>query len=426
MEGIRDEVEVFYRDPLAVIQDIFSGPKYCEQMVFAPAKHWTNKNRKKRVYNEMHTGNWWWRKQVRPTRYISQLKETINGLCSKERLPKGRTIVPYIINTDKTQLTTFSGGKEVYPAYITIGNVPKAVRRKPSQHAYRLFAYLPIVSFNNSNLSKRDKRLAKSRVYHHAMKIIFQSLKKPAAEGVELYTADGRVRHCHPLLAGASLDYPEQCLASGVRYGKCPICQCTPDTLGEYADNPRRTQAQTLQVLKLAKLRRTQAALDDFLKAYGIAPIFKPFWEGQPHADIHSAITPDILHQIYQGLVKHLTKWIQRLIGPKELDQRLARLPPNHPLRIYNNGVSGFSNMSGNEHRQITKQLLGCIIGIVEPKTVRATRALLDFVFLAQYQSHSDDTLGYLEEALKLFHADKDIFITLGARSKSASQSIPT
>lgn len=43
MEGIRDEVEVYYRDPLEIIQDIYSAPKYCEQVVFAPEKHWVDK-----------------------------------------------------------------------------------------------------------------------------------------------------------------------------------------------------------------------------------------------------------------------------------------------------------------------------------------------------------------------------------------------
>lgn len=64
MDGIRDKIEVIYRDPLEVLQDIYAGPEYCEQMVFAPERHWVNNRRKKRVYNELHTGNWWWRRQV--------------------------------------------------------------------------------------------------------------------------------------------------------------------------------------------------------------------------------------------------------------------------------------------------------------------------------------------------------------------------
>ncbi|KAG8916375.1 hypothetical protein FRC02_004001 [Tulasnella sp. 418] len=56
------------------------------------------------------------------------------------------------------------------------------------------------------------------------------------------------------------------------------------------------------------------------------------------------------------------------------------------------------------------------MIDHTDPAVIRAARALLDFLYIAQYQSHSDETLLYLEEALQLFHKDKDIFLKLGAR----------
>lgn len=48
---------------------------------------------------------------------------------------------------------------------------------------------------------------------------------------------------------------------------------------------------------------------------------------------------------------------------------------------------------------------------------VRATRALLDFLFMVQYPIHSAETLDALDSALSAFHDDKDIFITLGVRT---------
>ena len=53
---------------------------------------------------------------------------------SLESREPGATIVPLIISPDKTQLTVF-GGKMAYLVYMTIGNLPKEIRRKPSQSA---------------------------------------------------------------------------------------------------------------------------------------------------------------------------------------------------------------------------------------------------------------------------------------------------
>lgn len=339
-----------------------------------------------------------------------------------QRTSKGATIVPYIINTDKTTLTNFSGAKSVYPAYITIGNIPKAVRRKPSSHAYRIFAFLPTVTFNDSNLSENDQRLARARVYHHAMKIVFSTLKEPAKKGIDMVSANGAVRHCHTILAGASMDYPEQALCCCVRYGDCTGCYCDPKALGTFGDSPSRSQKQHLDILKAANESNATSfrAFDAALKEYGISPILTPFWADQPYANIHASMRPDILHQLYQGMVKHLTEWVKRLIGPKDFDHRLQRLPPNANLRIFNHGVSSFSTMSGIEHRQLSKQLVGIMIGAVKPAAIRAARALLDFVYLALYESHSDSTLAYLENALREFHEDKDIFVILNARERKS------
>ncbi len=48
---------------------------------------------------------------------------------------------------------------------------------------------------------------------------------------------------------------------------------------------------------------------------------------------------------------------------------------------------------------------------------IRASRALLDFLYLAQYPIHSDATLNSLDQSLAEFHANKYIFQTLQIRS---------
>ncbi|KAJ7468866.1 hypothetical protein B0H11DRAFT_1636670, partial [Mycena galericulata] len=52
-----------------------------------------------------------------------------------------------------------------------------------------------------------------------------------------------------------------------------------------------------------------------------------PFWEDLPFVDIFLSITPDVLHQLYQGVIKHVFSWVKEAFGPVEIDARCRRLP---------------------------------------------------------------------------------------------------
>jgi hypothetical protein len=70
----------------------------------------------------------------------------------------------------------------------------------------------------------------------------------------------------------------------------------------------------------------------------------------------------------------------------------------------------------------IGKIFLGLIAGLPvsnghsPDRLVWVTRAILDFLYLAQLPSHNDDTLQDLEDALTTFHTNKSIFVNLGIR----------
>jgi hypothetical protein len=46
----------------------------------------------------------------------------------------------------------------------------------------------------------------------------------------------------------------------------------------------------------------------------------------------------------------------------------------------------------------------------------KAVRVLLDFLYLAQYTSHTNETIHRLQDSLAAFHNNKVIFINLGAQ----------
>jgi hypothetical protein len=154
----------------------------------------------------------------------------------------------------------------------------------------------------------------------------------------------------------------------------------------------------------------------------GLKPVYHPFWERLPLVDIFISITPDILHQMLQGMVKHLIHWLVSIFGAAGIDTRCKAIPPNHKIMIFTKGIATLSRVSGHEHKKMCSIILGLIVDLPIPggqnssRMVKAVRALLDFLFLAQYQCHTAETISRLDDSLSAFHENKAVFIDLGVR----------
>lgn len=300
---------------------------------------------------------------------------------------------------------------------MTLGNIDPDIRAQPSRNAWILVAYLPTAKLDGLHLGEEAERLARARLFHHCMKIIVEPLKRLGNNGKMMVGGDGYIRHCFPVLTCYVADYPEQSLVCCTRAGStCPQCPTVKEDFHRNDHPPIRDKNQTLRTIRRACGQPTAARQEECLKSAGFTGVDEPFWADLPHCNIHEAITPDLFHQLYQGLVKHAVRWVQRVVGKDELDARFQRMPPAHGIRIFDSGISNLKCVSGPEHREISRQLLGCMLGSAPVEVVRATRALLDFLYIARYRSHSTETLGYLQDALDAFHQDKDAFIEWEAR----------
>lgn len=333
-------------------------------------------------------------------------------------LPEGHTLAPIIIATDKTQLTQFSGSKAAYPIYLTLGNLPKSICRKPSKRACILLGYLSVDKISDDGISQREHTARYQRLFHESMRHILAPLKEAGRSGVEMTGGDGAVRMVHPILASYVADFPEQCLVTCTKNGTCPKCQVSAADLQDLKPSAPRNPEWTIHIIEEAK--RTSTSTAKFHKACMqnevSGSVYTPFWQGFPYTDIHMAVTPDVLHQLYQGVIKHLIEWCQRAMTEAELDQRIRCLPPAYGVRHFKNGISALSQISGTERKNMAKILLGCLVGVLPRQAITATRALLDFIYLAQYSTHDNTTLGYMTDALKLFHANRQYFIDVRIR----------
>jgi hypothetical protein len=304
---------------------------------------------------------------------------------------------------------------------MTIGNLPKEIRRKPSRGGQILLGYLP-TSKLESLPTEAGRRRALANLFHACMGRILEPLKKAGVDGVEMRSGDGVLRRTHPIFAIFVGDYPEQLLVTCCKNGTCPKCSIHRDNIGSNSKEPLRDLLDIFEALELFDPDNptpfAQACADA-----GIKPIQHPFWEELPYVNIFRSITSDILHQLYQGVVKHLISWITIAGGAVEIDARCRRLPPNHNLRHFHKGISTLSRVSGQEHADMCRILMGLVVdlplkgGMSPVRLVHSVRALLDFLYIAQFPSQTDETLQLLQSSLDRFHKNKDIFIDLGIRT---------
>ncbi|KAH8988112.1 hypothetical protein EDB92DRAFT_1817732 [Lactarius akahatsu] len=347
-----ESYDFHFREVIPCIRALFGDPRYSGRLVFAPERHYRDAGCTTQVFGEMYTGKWWWSVQQ-----------------SLELRKPGATVLPLIISSDKTQLTHFRL-KSAYPVYLSIGNIPKDIRSKPTQQAQMLMGYIPATQLKQIT-NQAARRRALGNLFHSCMCKLLNPIESYGVTGIAMATGDGIWYRCHPILATFIGDYPKQLLVTCTYNGKCPKCTVPRGELGTDTRFP---------------LRNFGAAVVRCHDA-GLKPTYHPFWERLPYANIFLSITPDILHQLHQGVLKHLVRWLAALRSG-EIDARCSRLPPNHNARYFHKGITWLSKLTGKEHKDIARIILGVVVDLSLPgvqssaRLTRAVRALLNFIYL--------------------------------------------
>ncbi|KAH9942531.1 uncharacterized protein BXZ73DRAFT_40914 [Epithele typhae] len=391
---LTETIELWMRDPVECVQELIGDPRFCKSIHFEPRREYADREGRCRVYRGMETADWWWTVQL--------------------KLPEGATVAPVIIASDKTNLSRMSGDKTGWPVYLTIGNIDKEERRRPSSRATLLLGYLPATKLG-SCFSKAQQSIAINRVFHRCMSSMLRSLVKAGEEGVEMVCADGYVRRVFPILAAYIADHPEQCMVSGCKENFCPKCSVPPNERGEPGTHPLKKPDAIHTIYRRAWAGLQPPELDNL----GLRPV-EPFWVDLPHCDIFTAITPDILHQLHKGMFKdHLVSWCTEALGPggeKEVDRRFKAMPKHAGIRHFKNGISGVSQWTGMEYKNMERVFLGVIAGACDENVTRAARAILDFIHYAHFETQDDSSLHRLHSAWQHYHRFKHAFVDLTIR----------
>lgn len=248
------------------------------------------------------------------------------------------------------------------------------------------------------------------------MSVLVKPMIAAGKEGRYMVCGDGLKRKVFPILMSYVGDFPEQCMMSCSRPVNCPLCDANSKNRGDlpHPDKKRQFRSQAIivdAIRKKKKKKKRVAAFDQF----GLKEI-EPFWSDLPHVQLGSLFTPDLLHQIHKGCFAHLKDWFETLLSDKEFNMRFKAVPAFPGLRHFKKGITTISQWTGKEYKDMEKIFVAVVTGHpkVSGEMGKAASALINFIFLAQLPTHTDNTIRAMQRELIAFHQVKNVFCKHG------------
>ncbi|KAG1726930.1 hypothetical protein EDB19DRAFT_1897601 [Suillus lakei] len=266
-------IELIWRDGLQVVKDLFANPIFSNHMMYDPHIIMTGSECE---YGEFFTAN--------------------RAFTIQNNLPEGATMIPIILASDKTPVTKMSGGLEMHPVFLTIGNIQ-----------------------SEFDVHVDFQTLLHARLFHKCMDMIFTKCKMATRIGEYMSDPMGYIRHCFTPLVAYTADLPEAQLITCLIYDLC-----------------QRVDPWNVPLFQ----REAKALL--------LSGVHQPYWRDWPYADPSSFLPGELLHTCHKFFGDHPLKWCKEVVGEDELDARYKAHHKRVGTRHFGSGVSHISQMTSN------------------------------------------------------------------------------
>ncbi|KAF6745171.1 hypothetical protein DFP72DRAFT_993169 [Ephemerocybe angulata] len=402
------EYEVWYRNPLDVMEAQLGNPEFGEKIDYA-AKEVKSRDGK-RQYVDLMSGEWAW--------------EQSNQLALSDPSLHGAMLAPVVLGSDKTTVSVATGQNEYYPLYGGLGNAQNDIRRV-HKGAMSILGFLAIPKTERDEQDSVEFRQFRRQLLHASIAKILMPLKPWMTKPRITKCGDGHWRRVVYAIRPYIADYPEQCVLACVVSGWCARCTAPASDLDELQVTEDSERAVQRSHEHTEAIRRTwNGDVKKMWDGYGMIGDVVPFTAYFPRANIHNLLSPDLLHQIIKGTFKdHLVSWIVEWMekqedGKKlvtEMDRRIKVSPHFSGLRRFNDGRN-FKQWTGNDSKALMKVFLPAITGLVPEGMVRAVAAFLDFCYLVRRSQIDETILDQIDDAIDRYHAEREVFREHGIR----------
>jgi len=269
---------------------------------------------------------------------------------------------------------------------------------------------MPIPTFI---VNSEFQTLLRARLWHKCMDLVCSNLKVAARVGKYMVNPSARLCYCFTPLISHIADLPEQLMIACVTKNSSPVTTATHKEFGDETPHPPRNRTETYTLIQQLCNCVDPWDLIVFVreaKKLHLSGVHLPYWRNWRRSNPARFLTPEILHALHKFFFDHVLKWIKQILG-HELDVRFKSHHKRTGVRHFSGGVSHVNQMTGREHRDIQRTIVPTLWGLASPSFIRAVRAMIDFIYLAQNPLHTESSIASMTQALRDFHDNKQAIL---------------